>query len=60
MQYNKRDLPNVASLAEMRSALNPYNAPEIEGCASEGRGVFESLKTASKSIINVLKGGTTL
>ncbi|AHI07208.1 hypothetical protein BDW_13540 [Bdellovibrio bacteriovorus W] len=60
MQYNKRDLPNVASLAEMRSALNPYNAPEIEGCASEGRGVFESLKTVSKSIINVLKGGTTL
>lgn len=60
MQYNKRDLPNVASLAELRSALNPYNAPEIEGCASEGRGVFESLKTVSKSIINVLKGGTTL
>lgn len=60
MQYNKRDLPNVASLAELRSALNPYNAPEIEGCASEGRGVFESLKTVSKSIINVLKGGATL
>lgn len=60
MQYNKRDLPNVASLAEMRSALNPYNAPEIEGCASEGRGVFESLKTVSKSIIHVLKGGATL
>lgn len=60
MQYNKRDLPNVASLAELRSALNPYNAPEIEGCASEGKGVFESLKTVSKSIINVLKGGATL
>jgi signal recognition particle receptor subunit beta len=60
MQYNKRDLPNVASLAELRSALNPYNAPEIEPCASEGKGVFESLKTVSKSIINVLKGGTTL
>ncbi|HEY1079819.1 MAG TPA: ADP-ribosylation factor-like protein [Bdellovibrio sp.] len=60
MQYNKRDLPNVASLAELRSALNPYNAPEIEGCASEGKGVFESLKTVSKSIIHVLKGGTTL
>ncbi len=60
MQYNKRDLPNVASLAELRSALNPYNAPEIEGCASEGRGVFESLKTVSKSIINVLKGGANL
>ena len=60
MQYNKRDLPNVASLAEMRSALNPYNAPEIESTASEGKGVFESLKTVSKSIIHVLKGGSTL
>lgn len=60
MQYNKRDLPNVASLSEMRSILNPYNATEIEGCASEGKGVFESLKTVSKSIINVLKGGTTI
>jgi signal recognition particle receptor subunit beta len=60
MQYNKRDLPNVASLAELRSALNPYNAPEIESCASEGKGVFESLKTVSKSIIHVLKGGATL
>lgn len=59
MQYNKRDLPNVASLAEMRSALNPYNATEIEACASEGKGVFESLKTVSKSIVNVLKGGST-
>lgn len=60
MQYNKRDLPNIASLAEMRSALNPYNAPEFEAVASEGKGVFESLKTVSKSIINVLKGGSTL
>lgn len=60
MQYNKRDLPNVASLAELRSALNPYNAPEIEACAAEGKGVFDSLKTVSKSIIHILKGGTTL
>src|SRR5690242_1937128 len=51
MQYNKRDLPNAASMAELRSALNPYNAPEIEGRAAEGIGVFESLKTVSKSII---------
>jgi hypothetical protein len=60
MQYNKRDLPNVASLAEMRSALNFYNAPEIEASASEGKGVFESLKIVSKSILNVLKGGSNI
>ena len=60
MQYNKRDLPNAASLAELRSSLNFYNAPEFEACASEGRGVMESLKTVSKSILTVLKGGATL
>lgn len=60
MQYNKRDLPNVASLAEMRSSLNFYNAPEVEASASEGKGVFESLKIVSKSILNVLKGGSNI
>ena len=60
MQYNKRDLANVSSLAEMRSALNFYNAPEVESCASEGKGVFESLKIVSKSILNVLKGGSNI
>ena len=60
MQYNKRDLTNVSSLAEMRSALNFYNAPEVESCASEGKGVFESLKIVSKSILNVLKGGSNI
>ena len=57
LQYNKRDLPNALSLSEMRSALNKYNSMDFEGMASEGRGVFESLRTVSKSIINVLKGG---
>jgi mutual gliding-motility protein MglA len=57
IQYNKRDLPNSASLADMRSALNKFNAPDMEGNASEGKGVFEALKTVSKSIITVLKGG---
>lgn len=57
LQYNKRDLPNALGVAELRSALNKYNSPDFEGTASEGKGVFESLRTVSKSIINVLKGG---
>ena len=57
IQYNKRDLPNACSLSELRQALNPYNVPEFEALAVEGKGVFETLKTISKSIINVLKGG---
>lgn len=57
IQYNKRDLPNAMKLQEMRSTLNTYNAPDFEAVANEGKGVFESLKTISKSIIGVLKEG---
>ncbi len=57
IQYNKRDLPNALPLAELRNALNPYNAPDFEGRAREGIGVFEALKTTSKAIITTLKGG---
>ena len=56
-QYNKRDLPNALPLEELRATVNKYNAPDFEATASEGVGVFESLKTVSKNIINVLKGG---
>ena len=58
IQYNKRDLPNAASMADLRSQLNPFGTPEFEGTASEGKGVMDSLKAVSKSIIHVLKGGT--
>lgn len=60
IQYNKRDLPNALTLSELRRSLNHYNAPEFEATANEGKGVMESLKSISKSIIHVLKGGTTV
>ena len=57
IQYNKRDLPNALPVSELRNALNRYNAPDFDGSAREGKGVFESLKTATKAIITTLKGG---
>ena len=57
IQYNKRDLPNIASVAELRAALNKYNAPDFEANAAIGRGVLESLSTVSKAIVTILKGG---
>lgn len=60
IQYNKRDLPNAANVHELRRALNHFNAPEFEATANEGKGVMESLKSISKSIIHVLKGGSTV
>ena len=56
-QYNKRDLPNALPVTELRKLLNKYNAPDFEGRAKEGEGVFDALKSISKSIITVLKGG---
>jgi len=57
IQYNKRDLPNALPVNELRNALNKYGVPDFEGTAREGQGVFEALKTTSKSIITLLKGG---
>lgn len=57
IQYNKRDLPNALPIAELRNALNKYNAPDFEGSAREGKGVFEALKTTSQSIVSMLRGG---
>jgi signal recognition particle receptor subunit beta len=57
IQYNKRDLPNIASIAEMRALLNTRNVPEFEACAKTGIGVFETLKTIIKLVLNDLRKG---
>src|SRR5712691_7177690 len=36
VQYNKRDLPNVSDLVELRMLLNPTNVPEHEAVARTG------------------------
>jgi hypothetical protein len=57
LQYNKRDLPGVSDLTELREALNPRGAPELEAAASSGRGVFETLKAVSRLALLELKHG---
>ena len=58
LQYNKRDLNPVASVAELHSLLNNRNVPEFEAVAPTGVGVFETLKSIIKLIlINLKKGG---
>lgn len=54
VQYNKRDMPDVISLEELRSTLNPYGAPEFEAVAKTGQGVFETLKGLAKSVLREL------
>jgi len=57
MQYNKRDLPNVTSLEELRRLLNPDGVPEFEACATTGEGVFETVKAVAKQVLMELKKG---
>ncbi len=54
MQYNKRDLPNAMSMADLRAQLNPMGVPDFEGVAIEGRGVFETLGAVSKMVVQAL------
>jgi len=55
LQYNKRDLPNIVSVEELQVALNPRHAPWFEACAPKGTGVFETLKSAAKLVLNELR-----
>jgi signal recognition particle receptor subunit beta len=57
IQYNKRDLPDVMSIEELRRELNTTNVPEFEACATTGEGVFETLKAVAKLILVDLKKG---
>ena len=57
VQYNKRDLPNVASMEELRQMLNPTNVPEFEAVARTGVGVFDTLKAVAKLVLTELRKG---
>ena len=51
LQLNKRDLPNVASVDEMKKLLAKKNEPIFEAVAAKGPGVFESLKGVAKLVL---------
>jgi signal recognition particle receptor subunit beta len=57
IQYNKRDLPNVVPVEELRPLVNPMNVPDYEANARVGVGVFDTLKAVSKLVLNELKRG---
>jgi hypothetical protein len=43
VQYNKRDLPNIAPVNYLRYLINPRQVPDFEAVALRGEGVFETL-----------------
>ncbi len=57
IQYNKRDLPNAAPLAELDEVLNPNKVANFEAVATTGAGVFDTLKRVAKLVLTELKRG---
>ncbi len=57
LQLNKRDLPNVVPLEDMKRELIRKGEPAIETVAYTGVGVFETLKAVAKQVLIELKKG---
>jgi mutual gliding-motility protein MglA len=55
IQYNKRDLPDILSIADLEKALNPGGLPYFEAVAVTGDGVFKTLKAISKIVLDQVK-----
>lgn len=57
MQWNKRDLDNIAPIEQMEEELNEKKLPSFEACALTGEGVMDTLKSVSKYVLMNVKGG---
>jgi hypothetical protein len=57
VQYNKRDLPNIATVEELHRLINPRGVPEFQAVAPTGVGVFDTLKAVAKLVLTELKKG---
>jgi hypothetical protein len=55
LQFNKRDLPNVMPVDEMYRMLNYKREPTFIGIATQGVGVFDTLKNVAKQILVELR-----
>jgi len=53
IQYNKRDLPNIAPIEYLEFLLNrrARRAPAFEAVAVGGKGVFDTLNTVSRMVV---------
>jgi hypothetical protein len=54
LQFNKRDLANVVSCDELYRALNFKGEPTFEAIATDGTGVFDTLKAVAKLVLQEL------
>ncbi len=55
IQYNKQDLTDLSSIAELNNALNPRSNPEFQTIAVSGQQVMDALKGISAEVIKASK-----
>ena len=57
IQYNKRDLSDIAAIEEMQDSINLNDNNFFETVATDGTGVFDALKAISTLVLTDLKKG---
>lgn len=57
LQLNKRDLPNVLPVEQLKKTLIKKNEPVFEAIAFKGVGVFETLRECGRLVLAELKKG---
>ena len=57
LQLNKRDLPNILPVEELKKQLQVKGEPAIEGVAITGQGVFDTLREVAKLVLAELRKG---
>jgi len=56
VQYNKRDLPDIHTTAELAEALGvPSGVTQIEASAVKGKGVLQTLRLITKGCLKLVK-----
>ena len=55
LQYNKRDSKNAVPVSDLERLFNKYKSPYFEAVATDGRGVFDTLKSAGKLVLKSLR-----
>jgi signal recognition particle receptor subunit beta len=56
LQYNKRDITDAMPVERLEAELNGMGVPSFEAVAIEGKGVFATLKSITKLMLNRAKG----
>ena len=51
IQWNKRDMPSALPVSVLDRYLNRRHVPTFEAIASQGKGVFATLRTISKNVM---------